>query len=84
VHRPLILASCIGAAVLALYSCSMHAALSTDGSGHIVRVSALRLESSFPRVAVAMLVAGGRLAFELRWTQSLFGATPTSGATSAL
>lgn len=84
VRRPLILASCLGAAILALYSCSMHAALSTDGSGHVVRISALRVESCFPRVAVAMLVAGGRLAFELRWTQSLLGSTPAGTATSAL
>ncbi len=49
----------------------MRAAVETDGHGNVVRVAALRLESSFPRVAVAMLVAGGRLALELRWTRSL-------------
>jgi hypothetical protein len=71
VRRPFIIASCTGAALLALYSCSMHAALTTDGSGHVVGVSALRVESSFPRLVVAMLVAGGQLAIELRWTRSL-------------
>ncbi len=67
VRRPLIIASCVGASLIALYSCSMHAALSTDDSGHVVGVSALRVESSFPRLVVAMLVAGGQLALELRW-----------------
>jgi len=70
VRRPLIIASCFGAAAIALYSCSMHAALTTDGSGHVVGVSALRVESSFPRLVVAMLVAGGQLAVELRWSRS--------------
>jgi hypothetical protein len=67
VRRPIIIASCVGASLIALYSCSMHAALATDGSGHVVGVSALRVESSFPRLVVAMLVAGGQLAIELRW-----------------
>ena len=69
-RRPLIIASCVGASLIALYSCSMHAALSTDDSGHVVGVSALRVESSFPRLVVAMLVAGGQLALELRWRRS--------------
>ena len=68
-RRPVIIASCVCAAVVALYSCSMHAALTTDGSGHVVGVSALRVESSLPRLVVAMLLAGGQLAIELRWTR---------------
>jgi hypothetical protein len=67
VRRPIIIASCVGASLIALYSCSMHAALTTDGSGHVVGVSALRVESSFARLVVAMFVAGGQLAIELRW-----------------
>jgi hypothetical protein len=67
VRRTLILLSCLCAVVLALYSCSMHARLTTDDEGHIVKVSSLRLESSLARVAVAMLVAGGQVAVELRW-----------------
>ena len=66
-RRVLILVSCVCAAVLGLYSCSMHASVTTDGNGHIVDVSAVRVESSVARVAVAMLVAGGRIALELRW-----------------
>jgi hypothetical protein len=76
VRRPLLIVSCLAAAAFVLYSCSMHAAITTDGRGHVVRVAALRLESSFPRLAVAMLVAGGQLAFELRWTRSLAPAAP--------
>jgi hypothetical protein len=52
--------------VLALYSCSMHAVVTIDGDGHIVEVSSVRVESSLARVAVAMLVAGGQIALELR------------------
>jgi hypothetical protein len=78
VRRSIIIASCVGASLIALYSCSMHAALSTDGSGHVVGVSALRVESSFPRLVVAMLVAGGQLAVELRWTRSLAERTSAS------
>ena len=37
----------------------MHAAVTTDGNGHIVEVSSLRVQSSLARVAVAMLVVGG-------------------------
>jgi hypothetical protein len=71
VRRTLILVSCVCATVLALYSCSMHAAVTTDGEGHIVEVSSLRVESSLARVAVAMLVAGGQVALELRWMRCL-------------
>jgi hypothetical protein len=42
---------------------------------HIVEVSSVRLESSLARVAVAMLVAGGEVALELRWIRSLGAAT---------
>ena len=69
-RRILVLVSCLCATVLALYSCSMHAAVTTDGDGHIVEVSSLRVESSLARVAVAMLVAGGQVALELRWMRA--------------
>ena len=74
-RRTLILVSCLCTMALALYSCSMHAAVTTDGEGHIVEVSSLRVESSLARVAVAMFVAGGQVALELRWVRSL-GAGP--------
>ena len=70
-RRTFLIAGCLFAALLALYSCSMRAAVETDRKGHVVRVATLRLESSFPGLAVAMLVAGGRLGLELRWTRSL-------------
>ena len=70
-RRILVLASCLCASVLALYSCSMHAAMTTDGDGHIVEISSVRVESSLARVAVAMLVAGGQVVLELRWMRSL-------------
>jgi hypothetical protein len=71
VRRILILVSCLCAMGLALYSCSMHAAMTTDGDGNVVEVSSLRLQSSLAGVAVAMLVAGGEVAFELRWIRSV-------------
>lgn len=55
--------------MLALYSCSMQASLTTDGEGRIVDVSSLRIESSLSRWAIEMLIVGGQLAFELRWTR---------------
>lgn len=70
-RRTLILVSCLCAAALALYSCSMHAAVTTDRDGHIVNISSVRLESSLAPVAVAMLVAGGQVALELRWLRRL-------------
>jgi len=73
-RRTLVLVSCLCAAVLALYSCSMHASVATDGNGHVVEVSSVRVESSLARVAVAMLLAGGQVALELRWMRC-FGAT---------
>jgi hypothetical protein len=72
VRRGLVLASCAAAATVALYSCSMHAAITTDATGRVVEVSALRFESSLRRVALAMLVAGGQVAFELRWPRAWF------------
>lgn len=74
-RRLLFLVSCLFAATVALYSCSMHAAVTTDREGHIVGVSSLRLESSLSRVAVSMLVAGGQLAVELRWLHGLSAAS---------
>ena len=67
VRKGLVVASCAAAAMVALYSCSMHAALETDADGRIVDVSAVRIESSLRQLAVAMLVAGGHVKFELRW-----------------
>jgi hypothetical protein len=52
----------------------MHAAVTTDGEGRVVEVSAVRIESSLRRVAVAMLVAGGHVAFEFRWIRAWSGA----------
>ncbi len=77
-RRNLILVSCLSAVVLALYSCSMHASLTTDGDGHVVKVASVRLESSLSRVAVAMLVAGGQVALELRWMRC-FTASSSEG-----
>jgi hypothetical protein len=71
VRRALILVSCLCATLLALYSCSMHASMTTDGDGHVVAVSSVRVESSLARVAVAMLVAGGQIEFEVRWLRGL-------------
>jgi hypothetical protein len=67
VRRPLLLATCLGAALLLLYSCSMNASLTTDGEGRIVSVSSVRFGSSLSRWAVELFVVGGQLAFELRW-----------------
>jgi hypothetical protein len=53
----------------------MHASVTTDGDGHIVEVSSVRVESSLARVAVAMLLAGGQVALELRWMRGLGGTT---------
>lgn len=77
VLRPLILASCVAAALLALYSCSMQASVTTDGDGRIVQVSSLRIESSLSRWAVEMLIIGGQLAVELRSTRPSSGQTRT-------
>ena len=75
VRRALVLVSCLFAALLALYSCSMHASVTMDGEEHVVEVSSVRVESSLARVAVAMLVAGGQVALELRWMRCLGGGT---------
>ena len=74
-RRTLVVVSCLCATLLALYSCSMHASVTTDGNGHIVEVSSVRVESSLARLAVAMLVAGGQVALELRWVRCLSGDT---------
>ena len=76
-QRPLILAGCLGAALLALYSCSMQASLTTDDEGRIVELSSVRIESSLSRWALEMLVVGGQLAFELRWNRPSSGETRT-------
>jgi hypothetical protein len=68
VLRPLILAGSLAAGLLALYSCSMQASVTTDDDGRIVELSSLRIESSLSRWAVEMLIVGGQLAIELRWT----------------
>ena len=78
VRRTLLLTAGLCFAVFALYSCSMHASVTTDRDGHIVEVSSLRVESSLARVAVAMLVAGGRIALELRWIRCLPGTSDDS------
>ena len=64
--RPLILASCVGAALVALYSCSMQASVTTDGNGRVVELSSVRIGSTLSSWAVEMLVIGGQLAVELR------------------
>ena len=64
--RPLILASCVGAALIALYSCSMQASVTTDGDWRIVELSSLRIGSKLSSWALEMLVVGGQLAVELR------------------
>ena len=66
VARPLTLASCVGAALIALYSCSMQASVTTDGNGRIVELSSVRIGSKLSSWAVEMLVIGGQLAVELR------------------
>jgi hypothetical protein len=66
VARPLILASCLGAASIALYSCSMQASVTTDDSGRVVELSSLRIGSKLSSWALEMLVVGGQLAIELR------------------
>jgi len=69
--------------MVALYSCSMHAAVTTDETGRVVQVSALRIESSLRRVAVAMLVAGGHVAFEFRWRRAWSAVVDGVGGGSA-
>ena len=69
-RRNLIIASCVCAAMLALYSCSMRAAMKTDDHGRVVGLSSITFKSSLARIAVAMLVGGGQLALELRWQRS--------------
>lgn len=75
VRRLLFLVSGIAAVTLALYSCSLHASVTTDGEGRIVELSKLRVESSLAGLAVAMLVAGGQVALELRWIRDVGAAS---------
>jgi len=77
VARPLILASCTCAALIALYSCSMQAAVTTDESGRVVELSSVRIGSTLSSWALEMLVVGGRIAVELRKTGSAGAETRT-------
>jgi len=70
VARPLFLASCVGAALIALYSCSMQASVTTDGNGRIVELSSLRIGSKLSNWTLEMLVVGGQIAVELRRIRS--------------
>ena len=55
-----------GATFLAC-SCSVDAAVSVDRSGRLVRVDALRMQSTALDLAVALAVQGGELVLELHW-----------------
>jgi hypothetical protein len=77
VQRPLILAGGVCAALIALYSCSMEASVTTDRDGRIVELSSVRIESSLSRLAIEMLVIGGQIAVELRWVERPKGETRT-------
>lgn len=52
--------------MIALYSCSMQAAVTTDENGRIIELSSLRIGSKLSSWAIEMLVIGGQLAIELR------------------
>jgi hypothetical protein len=73
----LLLASAACAALIALYSCSMQASITTDRDGRIVELSSVRIASSLSRWAVEMLVIGGQIAVELRWVDPSKGETRT-------
>jgi hypothetical protein len=73
----LLLASGVCAALIALYSCSMEASVTTDRDGRIVELSSVRIESSLSRLAIEMLVIGGQIAVELRWIDRPKGETRT-------
>ncbi|HEX4235307.1 MAG TPA: hypothetical protein VH041_13510 [Caldimonas sp.] len=77
VQRPLLLAGGVCAALIALYSCSMEASITTDRDGRIVELSSVRIESSLSRWAIEMLVIGGQIAVELRWIDRSKGETRT-------
>jgi hypothetical protein len=64
--------------LIALYSCSMQASVTTDGNGRIVEVSSLRIGSKLSSWALEMLVVGGQLAVELRRIRPT-GTTTRSG-----
>lgn len=55
-----------GAALLAS-SCSVDAAVAIDPGGRLVRVDALRLQSSALDLALALALEGRELVIELRW-----------------
>lgn len=76
-QRPLILAGGVCAAVIALYSCSIEASVTTDRDGRVVELSSVRIESSLSRLAIEMLVIGGQIAVELRWVERPKGETRT-------
>jgi hypothetical protein len=69
--------------MVALYSCSMHAAVTTDATGRVIEVTAVRIESSLRRLAVAMLVCGGHVAFEMRWLRTWPGVSDGVDGASA-
>jgi hypothetical protein len=77
VQRPLLLAGGVCAALIALYSCSMEASITTDRDGRIVELSSVRIGSSLSRLAIEMLVIGGQIAVELRWIEPSKGETRT-------
>ena len=70
-QRPVLLSFALAGALACLYSCSMHASVLTDEKGQVVSVSAVRFDSSLPRVALGLLIAAKGLAFELRWAHGL-------------
>lgn len=82
-RRGLVIASCTAAAMVALYSCSMHAAVTTDGDGRVVAIESVRIESTLRRAAVAMLVAGGHVAVEFRWLRAWSGVVDVLGTSDA-
>ena len=60
------LAGLLAAAALAS-SCSLDAAVSTDRSGRVVAVDALRIRSHVLDLAFAVAVEGREMVLELRW-----------------
>ena len=70
-QRPLLLSCALAGAMACLYSCSMHASVSTNEDGQVVSVSAVRFDSALPRVALGLLIAAKGLAFELRWARAV-------------
>ena len=56
------------AAGFAVHSCSVDASVSTDRSGRIVSVDAVRLASSWVRVTVSVVVDAGGPLIEFFWS----------------